>query len=344
MNSTNSSESFNQVENLLFLIIDFYLYYSIIVIGTVLNMICIPIFVIIIKKERANQGHMFKYFLLKSICDFFSLSTLIPELIYFHRSGTRDQSFVMQIWFISCDYYFNEAFQLMSVFFEIAASIDCLFLIKRRLDWLKSKIAFYFIAGFISLFCFLFYSCRLFQFKIVEIGDSLYKTSYTKFHRSQFVRYHRLIHNIIRDILPLFILFIVNCFILATLRNLTNRRKQMEGNSQQRPSKLVSNSQNAERNKIKMISFTSSIYLFHIPMIFNNFNYKNMSNNDFISYLCFLFLSLSYSLSIISYVLFNNTFKKYFFSFFFINKCTSNNNDQFNDTQTANTTRQTTKL
>lgn len=298
-----------------------YLYYyhnrTIIIIGLIFNLICVIIFAKIQKKERLNcQSNFFGYLLFKSFCDFIYLLFILPNIIYYHKDGKHNTTYILQLWQKWINNYLVNIFELMSVIFEIAASLDCYLLISRRLEIFRKKLFLYITVILSLILCSLFYIPFNIDVNIVKNitfsnlsndYETIYFYEYSDFNYSEFSKYHLIIHDLLRDIMPLIILFILNLLILFSLYKTTKRRINLALKN----SLIVAAARKAEKNKIKMVFFTSLLYLFHIPIILYNFNFIQ---NYPLSYILFQF---SYSIPIFSYLLFNKTFRKYFFSIFF---------------------------
>jgi hypothetical protein len=121
-----------------------------------------------------------------------------------------------------------------------------------------------------------------------------------------------MVNDILRDVLPVIILSIINILILVSLRNATKRRKNLAKSKTISIAQkiLLKKSKKAELNKMKMILFTNLMHIFHLPMIIYNLQLKSV--NQCYTHLAQTLLVASYSIPIISYILYNNNFKKFF--------------------------------
>jgi hypothetical protein len=301
-------------------IVTFYLFNIMIYAGAIFNFICIIIFIEIIRQEADNQGHLFKYLLIKSICDLCFCLQNLPRAFYFRSDSSINRNYSMQIWYIYSYYFLYSIFSQLAVWFEVAASFDCLFLISMKFKWHKTKACFLTVVTSLVTFWILFYIPNLFWFKIKKRISTGYMPIQTPFGKSKFIYYHLMVHNIMRDIVPIIITTILNSFILYIIKQSTNRRKSIQDKSQnsQNANKMVRMAQNAERNKIKMMFTTSLINIFHIPNVYYNLNISKVKNNSFFSELSLLLLTISYVIPIFTYTAFNSTFKRSFKKFFFI--------------------------
>jgi hypothetical protein len=289
--------------------------------GAVLNFICVLIFIKIVRNESANQGNLFKYLLTKSIFDFFFCLQNMPQMFYFRADFTTSKSYLMQLWYMYCFYFLYPLTSQLSVWFEIAATIDCLCLILRKLEFHKTKLCFWVVTTTTISVSIVFYIPLLFWFKIEKHKDGGFYPKATKLGTSRAISYyHTLVHNIFRDILPVFISILLNATILYCIRQMTTRRKRMASlmnAMSNQTSRMVKRAQRAEKSKIKMMFFTSLIHVFHVPVIFYNFNMFNVKSNSFLVQLCLVSISVSYFIPIILYTAFNNTFRNYMSKIFF---------------------------
>jgi hypothetical protein len=296
-----------------------YIHYCIVIpVGLVLNLICIVIFFKIVKENRNRASNLFEYLFLKSFWDFFIFISYCPILIYVDFDSKRNTSFIMQVWVKWVEYYLIIGLQLLSVIFEVLASLDCLLLVTRRLSFLKTRRTFYIITLISILFCFTFYIPNLFK-NVINLKynnsnitlinhqseEKVYFVGWSKFFSSQFAKYHYIVHYILRDIVALIILCVINVLILISLRNTTKRKKKL--------TIIAIESINAEKNKINMILFTGIIYLLHVPMILNNFEYFFI--RSCYGVVCHVLFNISNSIPIVSYILFNRKFKKILLKF-----------------------------
>jgi uncharacterized membrane protein len=165
----------------------------------------------------------------------------------------------------------------------------------------------------IYTFCIPFYLSLTFQWHVVPINNST--KSYTaELKPTSYYKYYTTIHSLMRDIIPLILLVIINILILNKLRQTTNRRRNLENNqNSNKSSSMVTSSQKAEYNKIKMILYTSITYLLHIPGIYTAF-YGFKYNCVYV--FTALLLLISYSIPFLIYISTNQKFRKIFLNFF----------------------------
>jgi hypothetical protein len=320
--NNESNVTSNSTQNDIFaVILGFYIQTVLTYLGGLLNFICILIFIKILKQEQSNQGHLYKYLLIKSVWDCFFCVQNMPQMFYYRADFSESDSYSMQYWYIICFYFLYSLLSQLSVWFEIVASIDCVCLVSRKFQWHRTNICFWTVTLVLTLSWTAYYIPNLFLFSIEKNDKGGFYPKPTQFGRKRAVKIRTLIHTIFRDILPVFISVILNSIIFYYIRQLTVKRKQMTVRSvstiTNMASSMVKKSQKAERNKIKMMFFTSCIHIFHIPVIFWNFNIFNVRSSSFLSQLCLLSISFSYVMPIFSYAAFNSTFKRYIFKVFF---------------------------
>lgn len=169
------------------------------------------------------------------------------------------------------------------------------------------------------MFCIVFYIPFILKYKItskylLDTNRTEYYFNNTKFHKTKLAYYHLYIHEFLRDIVPIIILFIINIFTLNSLRKTTKRRKSISKFNQSSVNKV----KKIEMNKIKMIFVTSLLYSLHLPIFISNIGLLKNSCFKYLSYIC---LDFSYSILIVSYFLFTNKFRIYFTKPFIYLKC-----------------------
>jgi hypothetical protein len=303
-NYTNNETLFLNSNNLIIRkILGQYILYGVLAVGSILNFISIFIFFKIIREERSNQGHMFKYLFMKCVSDFFRVFLFLPSNFMDHGS------FFHILFSKVSDYYLVNIFGVGSSFYEIASSLDCLFLVSRKVKWFKKRFIFYLITIFISVFTVFYFLPGYFRFEITKReSDNTYYLKDSPFKQTVFMQYYFLaIYFALRDGLPLTISLVVNSMIIYYLRQRTKMRKILESNKR---TILVVNAQVAELKKMKLTIFTSSIVLFRIPAILNFliFDYKSNIYYD----VAMILSHLSFSVSFFGFLLYNNNFRKIF--------------------------------
>jgi hypothetical protein len=291
--STWNSDLINKILNL-------YILNGVLIVGTILNFISILVFFKIIKEERSNQGNMFKYLFMKCLCDFFLVLLSIPDKLI------HNDTFI-QVLFLKLNRYFLEnIFSTSSSFYEMASSLDCLFLISRKIQWFKNKIVFYLLVVLITFSTVVYHIPGLFRFQIVKKQNGLYHLEDSPFKSSAFIKHYFLaFHFVFRDGLPLVFSLLVNSLIVYYLKQRTKMRQILASNKQ---TSLVYIAHASEMKKVKLTIFTSLLVLLRIPSMINVyvFNYLNFS----FSKLSLFFTYFSFSVSYFGFVLYNNNFRR----------------------------------
>jgi hypothetical protein len=327
ISKVNLTTNHNPKNDLVAVIMGFYLQTVMTYLGGFFNFICILIFIKIIKKEQQNQGHLFKYLLIKSICDCAFCVQNMPQMFYYRADFSISVNLGMQYWYKYFFYFAGTLLSQLSVWFELAASIDCVCLVARKFPWHKTKTCFWIVTVGLVVFYFIYYFPNIFLFTIQSNGKDCYYPKRTEFGLNLKIRFYRnLFHTILRDILPLIISLVLNSIIVYYIHQLTVNRRKMTTkeltSASTSANALVRRSQKAERNKIKMMFFTSFIHLFRLPILLYNFNIFNIRSSNFLVQLCLLSLSVSYIVPFMFYIGFNNTLKKYFLNIFLcLSKC-----------------------
>jgi hypothetical protein len=298
----------------------YYIYVVFHLMSLITNMICLIVFIKILKTMRnQDSNQMFKYLLMKSICDMLPGMFNLLEPFYYYSA--LDKSYFMKVWYIWFNQYLSNVFYLASGLFEIAASFDCAISIENNLKWCRNKLSFVIPTLVIFTFCASFLSYRIFSFIIIkynvyEIGVNRTETGYA-YGVSYLLEYRRLVKKLeraeifIRDFAILMILLIINIFIIFKMVQIRKRKSQLQST---RSANIIAAEQ-AENRKVKMIIFLSILFIFgHFPhSIYYILFPKSKYNIEFICDICFY---ISCSFSLLAYCLFNQRFKYFFLRFF----------------------------
>jgi hypothetical protein len=294
-----------------------YANYIILPTGILLNLICIIIFTEIIKSESPNQQqcNLFRYLLLKSIYDCLYPILLLPEFNYFRADEVSSVStFKMQLWNLYSKKFLTHICTTLSLFLEICASFDCLLMITQYLRKLRSRFCFK-LSVVLSFVCFILYYLPIFlSYKIVVAVHEHRHSNDTVLYRCDFtgnkyLKVYKDLDIVLRDLVSISFLVGLNLLILIAIKQTSERKKRIQGQHFDGANSL---SHRAEMNKVKMILFTSSIYLLHLPNLIGNFIDENYCNNLIFK----ISIRLSYAISFFSYLFFNKNFKKVFFKLF----------------------------
>jgi hypothetical protein len=310
LNNSNFTSNKEKVE-----MISYYLSISIAFTGFITNSICIIIFSMIIKRINKsnirNSGHMFKFLLVKTISDLFLMIFDASPIVYKLTYNTNRPLYIAQLWEIYFYYYLYYVCLVVSTYSEMFASIDCLFMITRRFEKFRKKFVFYLIMICVVIFSFLLFLSEIFRYEIVfdsETGH--YSVELSPFNETKYVFYYTLVRIVLGDLTPFIVLILVNTLILVSIRRTTNRRRII---SSKVSSLLISNAEEAEWNKVKMIFFTSLTYLLHIPANIYDLNIFDIQSHGIVYYYFTLSLfDLSFTITILPYIMFNKKFRYYF--------------------------------
>jgi hypothetical protein len=288
----------------------FYTEYVVLMIGIVFNLISMTIFIRIVKNEQQSRSHLYKYFIIKSFADFAILVVNLPEMFYFPNSSKISSNYSMQVWYIYFYYYLFNVCSCVSAYCELAASFDCFMLIYGKYGFFKLKKFFISLVTCLIVYSAIFNYPITFLFRIISLNDDSggYQIEDLIF-KNNFHKIYRLVYYSNRDIIPLAGLFILNGLILINIKKLTTRRLAMNSTNEL----LTRKARRAENNKMKMILFTSITYIFHFPAIIFYSKVLEVKLSVFSSrILTFIFL-LPYTINILSYILFNTTFRRYMY-------------------------------
>jgi hypothetical protein len=296
-------------------------------VSLITNIICLIVFIKIIKTMRnQDSNQMFKYLLIKSICDMLPGMFNLLEPIYYYP--IINESYFMQVWYIWFNHYLSNVFYLASGLFEIAASFDCAISIENNLKWCRNKLSFIITTLMIFTFCASFLSYHVFSLKILRItfyqkdGNET-RIKYFAYSSAQLFKYRTLtiklerIEIFIRDFVVLIILLIINIFIIFKMVQIRKRKAHLQNTR----NVTVIAAERAENRKIKMILFLCIFYMFgHFP---HSINYIFFTTAGYeIELISFILFYISYSFPLLAYYLFNQKFK------FFISNAFKRNNNQ----------------
>jgi hypothetical protein len=305
MNSSNSTSKFR---------LDLYdeKFIAIPILGVVANFICIINFITIIRKSNNSIGNMFKYLLVKSVCDLFILSFDVTLFLCLDENKKVYSTYFVQVFNLFFEIYLYYVVAFISCYSEILATLDCLFMLNQKFELFKRSSTFYLLIIFLIVFSIVFYLPEPFRIKIAYISPGEYVSITTELGKSKIFHYYSFVHVLLRDLIPFLSLIIINILILIYLREATRRRRAL---SSGQSTSMVNSAETAERNKVKMILFTSIIYLFHIPSIFLNLNLSSLNFRPYLLIIVILSLDFSFGLTIIPYTLFNHNFRKNLYRF-----------------------------
>jgi hypothetical protein len=301
-----------------------YVFLPVNIIGFLLNILCIIVFCHS-KQLRLNESNIFKYLLVKSICDAFILSRnvvfkLFEKYLYLFFNI---ESCLMTVIY---NFYIGRISLLLSMLCEVATNFDRFRTIANRYCFMN-KLSFLIKILIIILYCLVFYIYVFYQDQCFEVktNSSLISnmTSVNKydiilvnsFIESNLGKFFRFFHSFFRDCILIIIIIILNITTLVFMRNSFRRKRALNyrpsnnTNQNNRNAKL----DKAERNLTFMI-FTSSLVNFigHFVQFIWFLPLNELKNSTCLNEIGTILLYLSYSINFFVYYSFNKHFKNYF--------------------------------
>jgi hypothetical protein len=281
-------------------------------IGCVTNSLSIMVFSLIIKNGQRDD--MYKYLLMKSICEALGCFSNIFGAIYY---GDRDlaNTFIMVVWFIWFKEYIIPSLFMASTGFEIAAAFSCAISIEKRMKWCEKRLSFWIWVISILILSFGVEMFPIFMYSINEFEstDQFNNTIilYTAYPNSNIFKIGEfgLGESIIKEITLLLILLSLNCYILFKLIQIGRRKKRLNTNSLN-----IQNSNRAENRKITMIIILFlTFFLGHLPNVVYfavNSGYRSTLSWAEFKFYGEIFLYFSFATSFFVYFAFNNIFRR----------------------------------
>ena len=289
----------------------YYLLPVISAVGVVSNLFSTIVFYQIIKMVKMN-GRMFNYLFLKSINDLLQFIFQIFSPVYYCVQCEASRSYASIVWYIGFFYYAECVVELISGWLEVLATLDCLVVITKKAKFVNSKFFAICAISFLHIYAPLFYLFWLFSLDIVRDTSVATTVSYTSqvtpFFYTNFVKYMRYLHSIVRDFVIFIILVILNFFILIFLKKNTLRKKDLLKGGHQTVS-----AEKAEKNNELMIMLIGINYLighFGSILYYVPFPASPQFWNCFYDFNLIPFY-ISYIVNNLMYYFFNKNFRKY---------------------------------
>jgi hypothetical protein len=285
------------------LITEVYLKQAMMVLNIITSIISSIALYRIIKNVNSN-GQMFKYFFIGS-----SVQAIATFFVIF-RIGYSIGSYWWQVWFIWFYYFASDTLACIYQHMEVAASLDCLFIVNNICSYLTRIESFFIFAIFSIVLNILLNLDYILLFKIVQLSNDRFGVDLTHFSETNIHRTLNFILGFSRDLLSFILLMIINVFMLITLRKISKRKKTLKA-SDQASNRIHA----AQLNKIIMILFTGLVFLLcHFPyMIYNLPIHQGGPFWDcYFRQSAEVFYDLGFFLQTIIYYSFNKTFKRYF--------------------------------
>jgi hypothetical protein len=305
--------------------VDFLAFLS--VVGIVLNSLCCVIHSRILKRN-IHHGQMFKYLLIKSICDTlqFIFNSFGP--FYYCKLCSSKWTYLIQIWNIWFNWYGMLIMQLLSGIFEVAASFDCFLTINKfkKFKFFYSSTFFYIVTIVAIVYSSIFYIYLLFIYEIVATysTNSLnttqisYRTVETNFSTTKLAKNLKFTHMAVRDIIILLLLLIINIFIFKTMRRVGKTKIRLQSvRVITRELTVQIRKREAEQRRLLLIfSIGFNYFIGHLPVVVYylvvlfTLERMNFFWNCYYMAISLIFYS-SYIFPIVFYYLFNRVFKSY---------------------------------
>jgi hypothetical protein len=282
------------------------------------NWICIIVFIKLLKQRtNTNNNKMYFYFLLKSFCDMIIGGV---EVWYpFYAANKYHNSYMNIVWYLYFHYYLVYVLALASGSFNIMGSFDCAISINKKMKWTQRKASFVCITlsilslWFISNIYFLLGSgIKRNPIEIDSFNRTIvsYKTDRRDFYYSKEYFIFEVAHTAMRDVVIVFLLLIINLYILIKIKKVRKMKQKLGNNDKQRVLCAI----RAENRKIKMIYSLCFIYVFvHLPMVFFSLSILVDTNSYFsiiFEFLCYFMYYSHYIINLFIYFCFNTTFKQ----------------------------------
>jgi hypothetical protein len=293
-----------------------YFYLSISGCGIIFNLLSSLAF-IISNDLRKYKGNVFKYLLIKSICD--AVTSLIN--FFFSFIDQNYGSFFERV-DILCNlrqifyFYLFYLFTSVSVLCDLASSFDRYRFISNKFIVLN-KLSYFVKIGLMFTYSAFFYIYYFFNrecvyFQIANSTQFVKKFNYSiSFDNSIIGQIIYFWHSFVRDGICVVLIILFNVLILIFVRDTNKRKQRLKNNKQNLSSKK---SEQAQKNLTNLVLITSLLNVIgHLPnLIFNlPFMKSFRANTCFMGLKTFLLLSL-HSFSFFIYYGFNTHFRHFF--------------------------------
>jgi cation transporter-like permease len=216
------------------------------VVGILANTWCVVLFSLILRHERQN-GHMFKYLLLKAVHDVIQFLAQVFVPLYYCTSCGTYGTYSEQVWAVWFYWYVECVNELCSALFEVAATWDCLITLTMKFQCCQNNVVFYVTSAVFTIYPCLYYIFLLYEFQIVKVTivdqivdvsnssgvflknvtSSYYTYEYTDFVNTQTYFVFRFMNGMVRDVILLVLLLVLNGLILSTMKRSLERKRRM---------------------------------------------------------------------------------------------------------------------
>ena len=311
MNSTLDDEENQSFCNKFYMVYDNYIEISILIIGIILNFICVIIFYKLMRNSSQNDN-LNKYLLIKSIVD-----TLMYVHIMVIKSislSKANKPYLYQVFRLIFFRYVLFILELMSMFLEIVSILNRYFTftkINKRFEKFGFKSAMFLM----SIYSFGFYAYRFFDEQIelvvdVKTNSTSYKLNSNKLDGISIIFDY--IHSIVRDGICVLLIFILNILTLIKLKKVMKKKMNLQSKSIYKDKRL----NETGFRLTKMVVATASITFFGHILTLIEYIFVNVIYIDdcFSAFSSFTFFSCN-SFNFVLYYYFNLNFKRLFLSF-----------------------------
>lgn len=227
------------------------------IIGLFTNIFCCIVFVKIVRNGN-TESQLFKYLLVKSNNDtilmFYFLIEYLVELINTYLNASLRNTYIYgfcSIWGMS---WLKYCLMTISAWLEVAATFDCCFGIANRMTCYRSKWTFATVCIVTIVL-----SCAFLTYYPLYYVQSENNVILSNRYSETVRQYFDILTSLIEDVIPVFILCVLNTYIFYSLRTSTHRKRRLLG-QQSASSVALSVAEKVERSKLVMIIVTSIFF------------------------------------------------------------------------------------
>ena len=303
--------------------------FGISILGFILNLINIFIFIKIIYK-RNQTDNLFKYFLTKSLSDFYvNMFGVVMGLVDIYFTNQVQPFIQFCLFRLIFDEYMCFVFQSISMLCDVASSLNRYKSITNGFKF-SNKISIIIKILLMSSYSLIYYSFKLFQKYCAvtspistSLNNSnstssshkpLYKIDHYKhFKQTPIDLGFSLTHTIIRDGICTMLIIIFNLLILFQMRKLIKSKKSI--NPTNNTSSKNEKATQAQKNLNRMVLLTSTFTLICHLLLFIYYLPIQITANPCYKTIMLILFYLSLSINFFTYFKFNLHFKRLFLSY-----------------------------
>jgi hypothetical protein len=294
------------------------------IVGFILNFVNIFIFIKIILHKKQNDN-LFKYFLTKSLSDFYvNTFGMMMGLVDIYFKNQILQYIQFCLFRLIFDEYMCFVFQSISILCDVALSVNRYKSVTNRFKF-SNKISIRLKIFIMFSYSIIFYSFKLFQkhcaISISTIPSSnksnststiLYKIDHFKhFKQTSLDLGFSLTHTIIRDGICTILIIIFNFLILFEMRKLVKAKRSVIKNGSDRNEKA----NKAQKNLTRMVLITSTITFICHLLLFIYYLPLQITTDPCYKAIMLILFYLSLSINFFAYFSFNLHFKRLFLNY-----------------------------